>query len=127
MKTIKRGQKVRILRTNEIATIADIELIKKDGKVHRYCHLKTDKKPDLWLDASELGGMVEHCRISFQNENGQELILDVNRDYRKEVLSMKMNGCNPENLKEHHGIHVLMATVFLNSFKELKLTSLETY
>ena len=124
---MRRGQKVRILRTNEIATIADIEFIKKGGKVHRYCHLKTDKKSDLWLDASELGGMVESCRITFQNENGQKLILNVDRDYRKEVLSMKMSGRDPENLKEHHGIHVLMATLFLESFKELKLTSLETF
>ena len=124
---MKKGQKVRILRTNEIATIVDIELIRKGGKVHRYCHLKTDKKSDLWLDASELGGMVESCRITFQNENGQELFFNVERDYRKEVLSMKMNGRNPENLKEHHGIHVLMATLFLESFKELKLTSLETF
>lgn len=124
---MRRGQKVRILRTNEIATIVDIEFIKKGGKVHRYCQLKTDKKSDLWLDASELGGMVESCRITFQNENGQELFFNVERDYRKENLSMKINGRSPENLKEeHHGIHVLMATLFLESFKELKLTSLET-
>lgn len=124
---MKRGQKVRILRTNEIATIVDIELIKKGGKLHRYCHLKTAKNPDLWLDASELGGMIEHCHITFQNENGQELFFYIERDYRKENLSMKINGKNPENLKEHHGIHVLMATLFLESFTEKKVTSLETF
>lgn len=125
---MRKGQKVRILRTNEIATIIEIELIKKGGKVRRYCHLKTDKNPDLWLDSEELGGMVERATITFRNEdNGQELSLNVNRDYRKEVLSMKMIGRDPENLKEHHGIHVLMATLFLESFKELKLTSLETF
>lgn len=118
---------MRILRTNEIATIADIELIKKGNQVHRYCRLKTDKQSDLWLDASELGGMVEHCCITFKNENGQELILDVDRDYRKEELKMKMSGRKPENLKAHHGIHVLMANLFLESFKEKKLTSLETF
>lgn len=124
---MKKGQKVRILRTNEIATVTDIEFIKKGGKVHRYCQLKTDKKSDLWLDASELGGMVESCRITFQNENGQELFFNVERDYRKEDLSMKINGRNPENLKEHHGIHVLMATLFLESFTEKRVTSLETF
>lgn len=124
---MKKGQKVRILRTNEIATVTDIEFIKKGGKVHRYCQLKTDKKSDLWLDASELGGMVESCRITFQNENGQKLILNVDRDYRKEVLSMKMSGRDPENLKEHHGIHVLMANLFLESFTEKRVTSLETF
>ena len=55
--SMKKGQKVRILRTNQIATIVEVELIRKSGKVHRYCHLKMDKKPDLWMDASELGGL----------------------------------------------------------------------
>lgn len=116
---MKRGQKVRILRTNEIATIIDMELIRKSGKVHRYCHLKTKKNPDLWLDSEELGGMVEHCHITFQNENGQELIFDVKRDYRKrnvEELGLHITGRNPENLKEHHGLHVAMATLFLENF-----------
>lgn len=52
---MEKGQKVRILRTSQIATIVEVELIRKGGKVHRYCHLKVDKKPDLWLDSSELG------------------------------------------------------------------------
>lgn len=38
--SMKKGQKVRILRTNQIATIVEVELIRKGGKVHRYCHLK---------------------------------------------------------------------------------------
>lgn len=40
---MKKGQKVRILRTNQVATIVEVELIRKSGKVHRYCHLKVDK------------------------------------------------------------------------------------
>lgn len=115
--SLRKGSSVRILRTNEIATIVDIELIRKGGKVHRYCRLKTDKKQDLWLDASELGGMVEHCHITFQNENGQELILDVERDYRKDDLNLNITGRNPENLKEQRGIHVQMATLFARCFQ----------
>ena len=38
---MKKGQKVRILRTNQVATIVEVELIRKGGKVNRYCHLKT--------------------------------------------------------------------------------------
>ena len=45
---MKKGQKVRILRTNQVATIVEVELIRKGGKVHRYCHLKTDEKSYLW-------------------------------------------------------------------------------
>ena len=37
---MKKGKKVRILRTNQVATIVEVELIRKSGKVHRYCHLK---------------------------------------------------------------------------------------
>ena len=61
---MKKGQKVRILRTNQVATIVEVELIHKGGKVHRYCHLKTDEKSYLWLDASELGSVVEEVKVS---------------------------------------------------------------
>lgn len=115
--TMKKGQKIRILRTNEIATIVEVELIRKGGKVHRYCHLKVDNKPGLWLDASELGGLVEKCRITFHDDRGQELYFDVERDYRKENLSMTLTGKNPENLKEHHGINIVMAEMLLKGLK----------
>lgn len=114
---MKKGQKVRILRTNQIATIIEVELIRKGGKVHRYCHLKVDNKPDLWLDAAELGGLVERGRITFHDDKGQELYFDVERDYRKENLSMTLTGRNPENLKEHYGINILMAEMFLDGLR----------
>jgi hypothetical protein len=115
--TMEKGQKVRILRTSQIATIVEVELIRKGGKVHRYCHLKVDKKPDLWLDSSELGGLVERCRITFHDDRGQELHFDVEHDYVKENLSMTLTGRNPENLKEHHGINIVMAEMLLNGLK----------
>ena len=118
--SMKKGQKVRILRTNQIATIVEVELIRKSGKVHRYCHLKMDKKPDLWMDASELGGLVERCRINFHDDRGQELYFDVERDYRKENLSVTLTGKNPENLKEHHGINIIMAEMLCRGFKTYK-------
>lgn len=118
--SMKKGQKVRILRTNQIATIVEVELIRKSGKVHRYCHLKMDKKPDLWMDASELGGLVERCRITFHDDRGQELYFDVERDYRKENLSVTLTGKNPENLKEHHRINIMMAEMLCRGFKTYK-------
>lgn len=118
--SMKKGQKVRILRTNQIATIVEVELIRKSGKVHRYCHLKMDKKPDLWMDASELGGLVERCRITFHDDRGQELYFDVERDYRKENLSVTLTRKNPENLKEHHGINIMMAEMLCRGFKTYK-------
>ena len=118
--SMKKGQKVRILRTNQIATIVEVELIRKSGKVHRYCHLKMDKKPDLWMDASELGGLVERCRITFHDDRGQELYFDVERDYRKENLSVTLTGKNPENLKELDGINIMMAEMLCRGFKTYK-------
>lgn len=118
--SMKKGQKVRILRTNQIATIVEVEQIRKSGKVHRYCHLKMDKKPDLWMDASELGGLVERCRITFHDDRGQELYFDVERDYRKENLSVTLTGKNPENLREHHGINILMAEMLRRGLKTYK-------
>lgn len=118
--SMKKGQKVRILRTNQIATIVEVELIRKSGKVHRYCHLKMDKKPDLWMDASELGGLVERCRITFHDDRGQELYFDVERDYRKENLSVTLTGKNPENLKEHRGINIMMAEMLCRGLKTYK-------
>lgn len=44
------------------------------------------------MDASELGGLVERCRITFHDDRGQELYFDVERDYRKENLSVTLTG-----------------------------------
>ena len=77
---------------NQIATIVEVELIRKGGKGTLVHHLKVDKKPDLWLDSSELGGLVERCRITFHDDRGQELYFDVERDYGKENLSMTLTG-----------------------------------
>lgn len=54
---MKKGQKVRILRTNQVATIVEVELIRKGGKVHRYCHLKVDNKPDFMAGLFRTGGI----------------------------------------------------------------------
>ena len=113
---MKKGQKVRILRTNQVATIVEVELIRKSGKVHRYCHLKVDKKPGVSHNKRSFFSLVERCRIPFHDDRGQELYFDVERDYDKENLSMTLTG-RPENLKEHHGINIVMAEMFLDGFK----------
>ncbi|WP_455609929.1 hypothetical protein [Bacteroides rodentium] len=109
---MKKGQKVRILRTNQIATIIEVELIRKGGKVHRYCHLKVDKKPDLWLDSSELGSVLEHCKITIQGENGQAIHVDFCQNYADDKLKIDITGC-PENLKEHKGLHIAALSYLL--------------
>lgn len=109
---MKKGQKVRILRTDQIATIVEVELIRKGGKIHRYCHLKVDKKPDLWLDSSELGNVSEHCKITFQGENGQVILVDFCQNYAGDKLEINVTGC-PKNLKEHKGLHITALSYLL--------------
>lgn len=82
--SMKKGQKVRILRTNQVATIVEVELIRKGGKVHRYCHLKTNEKSYLWLDASELGSVVEEVKVSVVDDRNRELHLFICHDYSKD-------------------------------------------
>lgn len=102
---MKKGQKVRILRTNQVATIVEVELIRKGGKVHRYCHLKTDEKSYLWLDSSELGCVVEEVKVSVVDDRNRELHLAICQDYSKDKMTLHLTGKNPDNLKEASGLY----------------------
>lgn len=54
---MKKGTRVRVLRTNELGTIADKQLIRKKGHTKVYCNVRLDKKPeqDAWYFADQLG------------------------------------------------------------------------
>ena len=110
---MKKGQKVRILRTNQIATIVEVELIRKGGKVHRYCHLKTDEKSYLWLDASELGSVVEEVKVSVVDDRNRELHLFICHDYSKDNMKVRLTGKNPDNLKEASGLYARLMNLFI--------------
>ncbi|WP_294617687.1 hypothetical protein [uncultured Bacteroides sp.] len=117
---MKKGQKVRILRTNEIATIADIELIRKGGKVYRYCHLKTEKKTDLWMDSSELGGVVEKIAVSVEDDRNRAVYLHIAHDHSTNRMNLKLSAKNPDNLKEVSGTYSQLMTLFVNSLRNTK-------
>lgn len=63
------------------------------------------------------GGIGGKVPDHFHDDRGQELHFDVEHDYVKENLSMTLTGRNPENLKEHHGINIVMAEMLLNGLK----------
>ena len=109
---MKKGQKVRILRTNQVATIVEVELIRKGGKVHRYCHLKTDEKSYLWLDASELGSVVEEVKVSVVDDRNRELHLAICHDYSKDNMKV--------HLKEDSGLYARLMNLFIGSLKETR-------
>lgn len=43
---MKKGTRVRVLRTNEIGTIAEKQLIRENGQTKVYCNVRLDKSPD---------------------------------------------------------------------------------
>lgn len=48
-KTIRRKQRVRILATNELGTVTEKVLIKRQGeqRPQPYCNVALDKQPDI--------------------------------------------------------------------------------
>lgn len=111
---IKKGAEVRIRRTNEIGTIKEVELIRKNGIVHKYCHVVTTKgKPDLWLDSSELTDITETCVVRFANSDGQYLTLTVAQNHKDQNVSVEIGEGIPENLKEHDGLHIYLLNQIL--------------
>lgn len=55
--SLKVGARVRVLATNELGTIADKQLIRKNGQTKVYCKVRLDKSPDqdTWYFADQLG------------------------------------------------------------------------
>lgn len=106
---IKKGTEVRIRRTNEIGTIKEVELIRKNGIVNKYCHVVTNNgKQDLWLDSSELTDIIETCVVRFANSDGQFLTLTVAQNHKVQDLRVNIGEGIPQNLKEHAGLHIYL-------------------
>ena len=124
MKKINRNnekrQRVRVLETGELGTVTDQQLIPRQGKPHVYRQVRLDKSPrlDRWFWDDQLGGTRERCRVTIENEDGQTLVYDLEMDYEKNRdITMELTGRHPDNLLEHHGLHVLMASHLLAGFE----------
>lgn len=111
-KTIRKKQRVRILATGELGTVADKVLIKRQGaqRPQLYCKVSLDKKPgeDRWYWPGELGGTTEIATATIAC-GGQAVTINVTQDYENGNMSIDMTG-SPENLKEHNRLHLLVAT-----------------
>lgn len=111
-KTIRKKQRVRILATGELGTMAEKVLIKRKGaqRPQLYCKVSLDKKPgeDRWYWTSELGDTTETATATIAC-GGQAVTINVTQDYEKGNMSIDMTG-SPENLKEHNRLHLLVAT-----------------
>lgn len=116
---MKKGQRIRILKTGELGTIADQVIMNKGGRRRVYCQVRLDDHPQLdrWYYADQLGDTVERCTVTFRNDRNQELIFDCRHDYEKERLSVTMTGRRPENPNEHFGTHDMLAELMFNGLK----------
>ena len=111
---MKKGQRVRILRNNEIGTIADSEFFKLNGRKHiRYRVVTRTNRQGCWYPPEQLGDVMERATVTIRNEDGQELTLSVSRNYLTEKIKMKLTG-QPQDLKEHEGLHIILMTDLLN-------------
>lgn len=101
-KNTEKKQRVRILATGQLGTVTDQQLMKRDGVLHL----------DRWFWDDQLAGTKETCRVTFENWDGKAVRFDLEMDYDKNNLRVKMSG-RPSNLKEHQGLHTQMANDFM--------------
>lgn len=110
-KTILRNQRVRVLRTGELGTVAEKVLMKRQGeqRPQPYCKVRLDKKPDedRWYWPGELGDTTEIATATIAC-CGQAVTINVAQDYENGNMSIDMTG-SPKNLKEHNRLHLLVA------------------
>lgn len=98
---MKKGQRIRVLKTGELGTVADRELIRRGGRVSQYVQVRLDSRPteDRWYKAEELGDTRQKCRVTF-DDGRQRLFLDVDYDYERENIHLAITG-EPENFATH--------------------------
>lgn len=59
----------------------------------------------------------ERCNVIFRNQDGQELNLEITHSKEKEELDIRITG-NPENLKEHKGLHALLSNILIQELNK---------
>lgn len=117
---LKTGARVRVLATNELGTIADKQLIRKNGQTKVYCNVRLDKRPDqdIWYFAEKLGDTKECAFVTFGDHTERRIIVGVEIDHEKDCVSgLKVKGL-PDEPDRHEGLYKYLAAIFLNAFKE---------
>lgn len=119
----KKGARVRVLGTNELGTVAEKHLIRKDGQTKVYCKVVLDKDPgqDTWYFAERLGGTEERATVTLADERGRKLILKVTKYYDKseDNLNIVMESEDGSILLDHKcGLHFYLATLLLKALAD---------
>lgn len=103
------GARVRVLATNELGTITDKQLIRKNGQTRTYCNVRLDKKPeqDTWYFVDQLGDTKECATVTMADERGRKLILRVTQYYDKAPdknnMHVELEAEDGGNLQDHEG------------------------
>ena len=111
---MKKGQKVRIKSSGKIGVIADSEFFHWGGRKHVRYEVKFDKQKDtVWYPKEELStDLVERTTMVIKGENGTlNLVFTEDKD-KGDCIRLEITG-NPENLREHKGTHLWLASVLL--------------
>ena len=119
---MKKGTRVRVLRTNEIGTIADKQLIRKNGQTKVYCKVHLDKSPDqdTWYFADQLGDTKECATVTMADEKGRKLVIKVTQSYEnapeERGMNLVLEAEDGGNLRDHEGgLHFFLAAFLLKA------------
>lgn len=120
---MRKGQRVRVLRTGELGSVVDKTLIRKKGNVGVYCRVKLDKTPELdtWFFADQLGQTKEYATIYFKGMKKEGILVGVEIDYDKdEISNLRVAAVNPNNICEHHGLHAELARTIVKALRKVQ-------
>ena len=87
---MKKGTRVRVLRTNEIGTIAEKQLIRKGREMKIYCNVKLDNKleQDTWYYADQLIDTIVKADVSIRATDRSTATFSVEFDTDNERISL---------------------------------------
>ena len=113
-KNNEKKQRVRILATGELGTVTDRVLMKRSGTPMLYYQVKLDDRPDIdrWFWDDQLGDIRERCRVSFENEGGKAIFLDMEHDHEREEMKMGLSA-EPKLTETDRGRYIQMAYEFM--------------
>ena len=90
---MRKGQRIRVLRTGELGTVVDKRLNRIGGTVRVYCKVKLDNSPqvDRWLFDDELGATKETCTVTLKSGDGREMVMHVETQHEQNTSRHNTN------------------------------------
>ena len=116
---MKKGQKVRVLADNRVGIVADSHFFNWGGKrmVQHQVKFPDTKGEAPWFPSDKLTtDLVEKTSVVITGEKGI-LYMTFSSNYDNGTSNLEMRG-KPENLKEHQGTHLALASAMLEGLKK---------